>query len=120
LLSNAIFYNVDGGQVCLESRIEGREAVVTISDTGVGISAADLPHVFDRFYRVDKARSRTTGGNGLGLAICKSIVEAHGGTIGVSSRRGGGTVVTVRLPTVTSNRLPMDTDQPSIILKSSS
>jgi two-component system, OmpR family, sensor kinase len=120
LLSNAIFYNVDGGQVCLESRIEDHEAVVTVSDTGIGISPVDLPHVFDRFYRVDKARSRTTGGNGLGLAICKSIVEAHGGTIAVSSRRGGGTVVTVRLPAVTTNRLPTDTDQQSIILKRSS
>ena len=75
------------------------EAVIAIADTGVGISPNDLPHVFQRFYRVDKARSRTTGGNGLGLAICKSIVEAHGGKIwGENNTDGKGATFVFSLP----------------------
>ncbi len=101
LVSNAIFYNVDSGGVELSAACVGHEAIITVADTGVGISANDLPHVFERFYRIDKARSRSTGGSGLGLAICKSIVEAHGGTISISSHRQRGTTVTVRLPAMT-------------------
>ena len=73
-------------------------AVIEVEDTGAGIDAADLPHVFDRFYRADAARARVTGGRGIGLAIAKAAVEAHGGTIGVSSRLGEGSRFTVKLP----------------------
>jgi signal transduction histidine kinase len=80
----------------------GRTATFSVRDTGIGISAADLPHVFERFYRADRARSRTAerGGFGLGLAIAQWIAEAHGGTISVRSRLGRGSTFTVTLPTV--------------------
>jgi heavy metal sensor kinase len=98
LLSNAIAYNHPQGKVELKIWEHAGSAVLAIEDTGVGIAAADVPRVFDRFYRVDKARSRHSGGSGLGLAICKLIVEAHGGEICLSSQAGRGTTVEVRLP----------------------
>lgn len=73
-------------------------AVGSISDTGIGISEEDLPHIFDRFYRVDKVRSPSEGGSGLGLAICKQIAEAHGGKIEVQSEVGRGSTFSVFLP----------------------
>jgi heavy metal sensor kinase len=96
LLTNAIQYNRPGGEVRIAAQSQNGMAVLTVSDTGAGISAEDLPHVFERFYRADKSRS--TGGNGLGLAISKAVVEAHGGTIEVSSTENVGTTFTVRLP----------------------
>jgi heavy metal sensor kinase len=96
LLTNAIQYNHDGGQVRVKLKSENGLAVLTVADTGAGISAEDVPRVFERFYRADKSRS--TGGNGLGLAISKAVVEAHGGTIEVSSAENFGTTFTVRLP----------------------
>lgn len=98
LLTNAIRYNREGGTVRVTVVAEGQEAVVRVEDTGVGIPEEHQGHVFERFYRVDAARSREAGGNGLGLAICKSIVEAHGGRIEVQSSAGEGTTFTVRLP----------------------
>ena len=74
--------------------------MLTVSDTGPGISDEDLPHVFERFYRGDKSRTASNGNAGLGLAISKAIVEAHGGTIDVSSQPGTGTTFTVILPLI--------------------
>ena len=98
LLSNAILYNRPGGQVTLSVVAECEAVRLTVADTGPGIPEDDLPRLFDRFFRVDKARTRESGGSGLGLAICKSIVDAHGGTITVASQVGKGTEVVVRLP----------------------
>lgn len=98
LLSNALRYSEAGGRVEVRLRSWDGSAVIEVEDTGAGIDAADLPHVFDRFYRADAARARVTGGRGIGLAIAKAAVEAHGGTIGVSSRLGEGSRFTVKLP----------------------
>jgi heavy metal sensor kinase len=98
LFSNAIQYNRDGGRVSVEVWPEGADACVRVRDTGTGISEQDLPRVFDRFYRADKARAAQSGGAGLGLAIAKWIVEAHGGRIACQSAIGQGTEVLVRLP----------------------
>jgi signal transduction histidine kinase len=72
--------------------------VIAVADTGAGIDPADLPHIFDRFWRADRARTRSSGGAGLGLAIARRIVEAHGGQIGAHSRPGHGTTLTFTLP----------------------
>ena len=98
LLDNAVKYTDAGGRVDVSVRKEHRKAIITVSDNGPGIPSEALPHVFDRFYRVDKARSRESGGTGLGLAIARHIVDAHGGTIDVESKIREGTVVTVGLP----------------------
>jgi heavy metal sensor kinase len=98
LLSNAIRYNREGGRVGLQLEEDATQALLRFSDTGIGISTDDLPHVFDRFYRVDAARSSTRAGTGLGLAISKAIVEAHGGAVSCESVLDEGSVFTVRLP----------------------
>lgn len=101
LFSNAIQYNRDGGRVSVEVWPEGNDACLRVRDTGTGISAEDLPRVFERFYRADKARTTHAGGAGLGLAIAKWIVDAHGGRIACQSVAGEGTEVLVRLPRLT-------------------
>ena len=98
LVSNAIRYNKAGGSVRVTVTIEKGEAVLRVIDTGIGIPADHQPHVFERFYRVDAARTRAEGGSGLGLAIGRSIVVAHGGVITFESEEGKGTTFTVRLP----------------------
>jgi two-component system sensor histidine kinase CiaH len=99
LTDNAIKYTDSGGSVRVEVRHPSkRKAVVRVSDTGCGIPAEALPRIFDRFYRVDKARSREAGGTGLGLAIARWIVEAHGGSIHAESEPGVGTTLTAELP----------------------
>ena len=100
LLTNAIQYNRSGGEMCIKLEAQAGLAVLTVSDTGSGISGADLPHVFERFHRGDKSRTIANGNAGLGLAISQAIVEAHGGTISVSSRENAGATFTVRLPLV--------------------
>jgi signal transduction histidine kinase len=100
LVTNAIKYTPPGGTVALSLAQEDGAVVFTVADTGIGIAPGDLPHIFDRFWRADPARSRTgeRPGTGLGLAITKWIAEAHGGSITVQSRPGRGSVFTVRLP----------------------
>ncbi len=100
LLDNAIKYNRPDGQVTLRlSRADG-EAVLEVSDTGIGIPPESIPRLFERFYRVDKGRAREEGGTGLGLAIVKHVAQAHGGQVDVESRLGRGSIFRVRLPLV--------------------
>jgi heavy metal sensor kinase len=100
LLTNATKYTAAGGEVSIDAKREGGEVVIRVRDTGIGIAPGELPHVFDRFWRADPARSRSgqRSGSGLGLAICKWIAEAHGGSIHVQSKPGRGTTMTVVLP----------------------
>ena len=98
LTENAIKYNRDRGWVGLELRRQDGEVELLVSDSGVGIPEEARPRIFDRFYRVDKARSRAAGGSGLGLAIVHAMVERNDGTITVAPREGGGTVFRVRFP----------------------
>ena len=100
ILSNAVKYTPSGGHVSLSARALPHDRVrIRVEDDGVGIPAADVPRLFERFYRVDKARSRAAGGTGLGLAIAKEIVEQHEGKIALASEYGSGTTVTITLPT---------------------
>ncbi|MDQ4075450.1 MAG: cell wall metabolism sensor histidine kinase WalK [Chloroflexota bacterium] len=98
LLDNALKYTPTDGQVTMSLCQHDARAVVEVRDTGVGISLEALPHVFERFYRADPARSQDPGGTGLGLAIARWIVEQHGGKIALESEPGQGTIVTVLLP----------------------
>ena len=98
LVENAIHYNRPGGKVAVNIHCKGSWAVIAIADTGVGIAQEYLPHVFDRFYRVDSSRARHKGGAGLGLSIVAAIVQRHGGHVQVESIPGTGSVFTVLLP----------------------
>ncbi len=102
LVDNAVKYAPRQTEVWVEGTVEGqdagRAAVIRVRDQGPGIPAEHLPRLFERFYRVDKARSRKAGGTGLGLAIVKHIAQAHGGRVGVESRSGQGSVFHLHLP----------------------
>lgn len=98
IISNAIKYTPDGGRVDVTVTGGDRGVSVSVRDTGIGISEEDLPYVFDRFYRADKSRSRGTGGAGIGLAIVKSLIEAHGGFVEVKSEYGKGSAFIILLP----------------------
>ena len=98
LVANAVKYTADGGKAELRLALDGNEAVISVADSGIGIPAQHLPHIFERFYRVDESRNRSIGGTGLGLAIVKAITESHGGRIEVSSTPGVGSTFTVHLP----------------------
>ena len=98
LMENAVKYNVPGGQVMVALRGIGDLVILTVEDTGVGIPEEDLPKIFDRFYRGDKARSRAAGGTGLGLSIVKDTARQHGGAVTVRRREGGGTCFEVAFP----------------------
>ena len=98
LLDNAIKYNRPGGQIIVRTALKQGQALLEVQDTGIGIAAEHLPHLGERFYRVDKARSRQAGGTGLGLSIARGIATAHGGTLTLASIPDQGTIVTMLLP----------------------
>jgi two-component system phosphate regulon sensor histidine kinase PhoR len=107
LVDNAIKYTPGGGRVAVGARRDGDSVQVWVADTGVGIPAADLPRITERFYRVDRARSRELGGTGLGLAIVKHLVLAHGGDLTIESRPGEGTTVRFSLPVAAAELSPL-------------
>ena len=98
LVDNAVKYTPDGGQIRLSLEVDGKSARIQVKDTGIGISKENLPYIFDRFFRADKARSREMGGSGLGLNIVQWIINAHHGTIDVTSKIGEGSCFTIYLP----------------------
>ena len=98
LVENALRYTNEGGRVTLCSRLSGEQVELTIADTGIGIPAEHIPHLFERFYRVDRARLRVETSTGLGLPIVKQVAEAHGGEVRVTSQLGAGSTFTVLLP----------------------
>lgn len=112
LLQNAVKYSPPGGTITLMLRQKKGQAVITVQDTGIGIAPEHLPRVFDRFYQVDTGRSHAEGGAGLGLSIAKSIVEAHGGQIAVTSEAGVGSTFQIALPATLNdgrNEVPQST-----------
>ncbi len=115
LLDNAIKYNRRGGRVIVRTAVKDEQALLEVCDTGIGIAAEHLPHLGERFYRVDKARSRQAGGAGLGLSIARGIAALHGGTLTMASMPEQGTTVTLTLPL--ANRTPRDSmhDAPGIV-----
>ncbi|MCL4178908.1 MAG: HAMP domain-containing protein, partial [Verrucomicrobia bacterium] len=109
LLTNAVQYNHDHGRIRVTTRVDADAVVLTVTNTGPGISDEDLPHVFERFYRADKARGSAEGRHGLGLSICRAIVQAHSGTVSVASKPGADTTFTVRLPRFPPSRINWET-----------
>ncbi len=99
LITNAIKYNIEWGSVTVEVKVEDHGVSVAVRDTGQGIPEADLPRIFDRFYRTSSAKTSTTVGTGLGLSITREIVHRHGGSLEVSSELGIGTTFRVTVPT---------------------
>jgi signal transduction histidine kinase len=112
LIDNALRYTPTGGSITLSAYRNGQNIIAKVSDSGTGIPVEDLPHVFERFFQADKSRSKTTGGLGLGLAISKEIISAHGGKIEVESELGRGTTFTITLPAQPAKQLT----QPSRLL----
>jgi two-component system, OmpR family, phosphate regulon sensor histidine kinase PhoR len=98
MLDNAVRYTADGGSITVNVEGDEAQAVISVTDSGEGIPTRDIERVFERFYRVDSARSRATGGTGLGLSIVKHVAESHGGTVAVESELGVGSTFTIRLP----------------------
>ena len=98
LIDNAIKFNVTGGSVEVECRMNGGRAIITVADTGEGIPRENLSRVFERFYRLDRGRTREIGGTGLGLAIVKHLARLHGGEVSVESELGRGTAFHIELP----------------------
>jgi signal transduction histidine kinase len=100
LVTNALKYTPSGGKVTITVKQEAGNALMIVADTGTGIPKEDIPYIFDRFYRVDKARARQMGGSGLGLSIAQWIAEVHRGRIRVESELGKGSTFTVQLPSI--------------------
>jgi two-component system phosphate regulon sensor histidine kinase PhoR len=98
LIENAIKFNVNEGKISISAIVEKDKTKISIEDTGIGIPEKDLPRIFERFYRVDKGRSRELGGTGLGLSIVKHIIELHNGSISVESELNKGTKFTIIIP----------------------
>jgi len=112
VVSNSVKYTPEGGKIHIEAHREGEQVCVSVRDNGIGIPPEDLGRIFERFYRVDKARSREMGGTGLGLAIAQEIIRAHGGDIDIESTLGEGTMVRLLIPvggpgSAHSNELPL-------------
>jgi two-component system sensor histidine kinase SenX3 len=114
LVDNAINYSPAGTRVAVDARRTRKHIDISVTDQGIGIAEADLPRVFERFYRVDPARSRATGGTGLGLAIVKHVATNHGGEVLAWSVEGAGSTFTIRLPAVHPDAGPFERDQPSV------
>jgi len=110
LLDNAIKYNRQGGRVTISSEVKDTYAFLEVKDTGIGIAAEHLPHLGERFYRVDKSRSREAGGSGLGLSIARSIAEIHGGTLTLTSIPDQGTTVILKLPLAQGAKIHREVD----------
>jgi signal transduction histidine kinase len=98
LISNALRHTPGGGKILLSARLCAERMELTVQDSGDGIATEELPHIFDRFHRVDKSRHSEGGETGLGLAIVKALVEAHGGTVQAESKPGEGTTLCITLP----------------------
>ena len=98
LVDNAIKYTRDGGEISVTASQYSGQIAIEVRDTGIGIPSDDLSRIFERFYRVDRSRSRDMGGTGLGLSIVKHIVQNHGGSVDISSVLGSGSIFTIRLP----------------------
>jgi len=115
LLDNAIKYTPEGGSVSVSVRTEGDNAVLTVTDTGIGISEENQAQVFERFYRTDKARSRQMGGTGLGLSIVKSIGAAHGGRVKVQSTEGRGSTFRFEIPRLADTEARSATSEEQVV-----
>jgi len=119
LLDNAVKYTPEGGEICVGLGRQNGNAQIVVRDTGIGIPQSDQPYLFDRFYRVDKARSRALGGAGLGLSIVQWIVDAHGGRIVVQSAPGKGSTFRVELPLISEASLDsfsFSPEKPNIVI----
>ena len=108
LLGNAIKYTTEEGEINLAVCLEDSSVLLSVEDNGIGIPAGDLPYIFDKFYRVESDETIDIQGTGLGLSICKSVVEKHGGRIGVESAVGTGSVFQVALPALVQSTTPDD------------
>ena len=104
LLDNAVKYSEEGGKVEFSAEVEGFHVFITVRDSGIGIPARDTERIFERFYRVDRTRSRATGGTGLGLAIVRHVAQAHGGEVSVDSEEGVGSAFRLKLPLAAASR----------------
>jgi two-component system sensor histidine kinase BaeS len=111
LILNGLNHTPEGGSVTVHTRANDTSIIIEVRDTGEGIAALDLPHIFDRFYRADRARAADSGGAGLGLTIARKIVEAHSGTIEAESELGQGSIFRVCIP-----QIPVKDEIPTTVL----
>jgi signal transduction histidine kinase len=113
LILNGLNYTPEGGSVSVRIRTDDQNIIIEVIDTGAGIASLDLPHIFDRFYRADRARGVDSGGTGLGLTIARKIVQAHSGTIEAESELGRGSTFRVSIPRIAAKEAVRDTITPS-------